>query len=140
MGKLQEMECTLGTAYCPKRGPNYLKKILNRLMDFKGGSVILAGDFNFCLDPRMDSMTNTQRMGKFSLRMLVYVWRAQHPQAKDYTFHSAVHNTHTMVEHRLLEEVSKTSIKIASLSDHAPVILELRPTGTQNEEKKKKLF
>lgn len=65
------------------------------------------------------------------------VWRAQHPQARDYSFHSTVHNTYTgldyiLVEHRLLEAVVKLSIKTTPLSAHDPAIVELRLTGTQN--------
>lgn len=61
-GNLQEMECTLANVYCPNRSPeNYLKEILNKLTNFKRGSTVLAGDFNFCLDPRMDSMSNAPR-------------------------------------------------------------------------------
>lgn len=65
------------------------------------------------------------------------VWRVQHPCTKDYTYHSAVHDTYSrldyiLVEHRLFEAVVETSIGIISISDHAPVVMTLKSKGMEN--------
>lgn len=60
------------------------------------------------------------------------------PSGRDYSFHSKVHGMYSrldyiMVEHRLLELVVKSSIKIMIISDHAPVMVKLKLTGVQNK-------
>ena len=98
------------------------------------------------MDPQLDSMSHALGTGDYQLRgikkkiyqcQLVNVWRAQHPREWGYTFDSLVHDTYSrldyiLVEHRFLETVEKSSIEIASLSDHTPVTVKLRLWGTKN--------
>lgn len=52
--KLGERIFTLANVYCPNKNPiKFLSQTLNKLMEFKEGEVILAGDFNFCLNPAL---------------------------------------------------------------------------------------
>lgn len=128
-GTLQGMKYTLANVYCLNKYPQkYLIGILNELMEFKQGYVILAGDFNFSMDHKLDSTSGA--LDKYE-HQLVDVWRIQHPSTKDYTYYSAVHDTYSRldyisVEHRSLEIVVKTLIGIKTISDHAPVIMKMK--------------
>lgn len=65
------------------------------------------------------------------------VWRIQHANLCDYTFHSSVHRTYSrivffLIEYRLLELVPNMNIKIMTFSDHAPVTMKMKIEGAQN--------
>lgn len=137
-GRLGEMTCTLANIYCPNRNPiKYLKENMGKLIDFKKGYVILTGDLNFCMDPRLDTMSHLQGMKNVLLKMIkqkihqcqmMDVWRIQHPKIQNYTFYFPVHGTYSrldyiMVDHRLLGRVIETNIEISMLSDHSPVTI-----------------
>lgn len=139
--KLGERILTLANVYCPNRGPTkYLSQILNRLIEFREGEVILAGEFNFCLDSALHSLSSARGMSKNLLMrvgqklhdcQLIDVWRVQHAKVRDYTFFSPVHGIYSrldylMVDHSLLESVVETKIEIRTLSDHAPVLMKVR--------------
>lgn len=67
-GKLQEMECTLANIYCPnKNQTRYRKEVLEKLMDFEKGKLILAGDLNFCMNPQVDSSSHALGIGNHQL-------------------------------------------------------------------------
>lgn len=64
-------------------------------------------------------------------QQLVNAWRITYPRKEDYTYHSSVHDTYSrldyiLVDHGVLANVIKTSIGIISISDHAPVTLNIR--------------
>lgn len=70
-GNLPRMECTLANVYGPnKYSKGFLKKVLCKLTDFKKGRLILAGDFNLCMDPRMDSTSHALGTGDYQLKEL----------------------------------------------------------------------
>lgn len=87
---------TMANICCPNKAPiRYLSRTLNRLVEFSEGEVILAGDFNMCMDPVLDRSSgiggeaNKQLLGlrrKLYDNHLVDVWRVQHPKERDYTF------------------------------------------------------
>lgn len=54
-GTLLDTKYTFANVYCPSGNPKkYLIKILSDLMEFKQGKLILAGDFNFSIDHKID--------------------------------------------------------------------------------------
>lgn len=139
-GRLGDRTLTLANVYCPNKNPiRYLKQVLGSLMDFKTGEVILAGDFNFCMDPSLDSTSQKQGMSKALLKMIrlkmfqcqiMDVWRVQHAKTHDYAFFSHVH---ILVDHSLLDHVRDTKIEINTLSDHSPVSMMMRFPGIQRK-------
>lgn len=47
-----------------------MKEILGELMEFKKGNLILARDFNFCMDHRLDSTSSELGNGDKQLRLV----------------------------------------------------------------------
>lgn len=144
--KLGDRTYTLANVYCPNRDPiRYLSRTLVSLGAFKEGETILAGDFNFCLDPALDRSSGTREVGKkllmslgrkFHDNQLIDVWRVQHPKERDYSFFSPVHRTYSrldylMVDHSLLEGIVESKIETVTLSDHAPVSMLVKFRGLQ---------
>lgn len=81
---------------------------MNVLMEFKQGYLILAGDLNFSMDRKLDSTSGALNRENKQLKLvtkkihnyqLVDVWRIQHPSAKDYTYHWAVHDTDSRLDY-----------------------------------------
>lgn len=63
--KLGVKTYTLANVYCPNRDPIvYLSQTLSRLMEFREGEVILAGDFNLCLDTALDRSSSSREASK----------------------------------------------------------------------------
>lgn len=57
--------------------------------------------------------------------------RIIHPQKKDYTYHSMVHDTYArldyvLIDHEILEHIAEAGIEIISVSDHAPLTVKIR--------------
>lgn len=116
-------------------------------MDFKKGSVIMTGDLNFFLDPSIDSTSHVQGTRNGQLKIiknklyqcqLLDICRVQHPKTQDYIFYSPVHATYSridyiMVEHRLIELVTKTNIEMTTWSDHSPASMEINILGAQKQ-------
>lgn len=140
-GTSKHSQCyMLASIYAPNVGTvNFLAKTLKMLEKFREGCLILGSDFNFILDPNLDTST-----GKTSLpfRALKYVkqllrsqhladsWRVTHTGVKYYTYYSKTHSTHSrlhlfLVDQFYLEKVRNCTIKSIIISYHAPITLTL---------------
>lgn len=63
-GTLNEVDCTLANIYCPNKNPiKYLKAVMEKLMEFKKGGLIMAGDFNFTMEPEINSTSQVKWTG-----------------------------------------------------------------------------
>ena len=71
------------------------------------GVLIMAGDFNLVMDPKIDSSsTKVHRAAKNAKLLrkacseigLVDVWRELHPDQKEYTCYSGRHGTHNRLD------------------------------------------
>lgn len=68
-GRLYEREYTLANIYAPnKNSMKYLVNILEKIKEFRKGDMILMGDFNFCMDPGLDSSTQAQGTQNMQLK------------------------------------------------------------------------
>lgn len=68
---------------------------------------------------------------------LVDVWRVQHPAQHDYTFYSAPHNSYSIIDYVLISQsllpaVVNSTIGTLTVSDHAPVSLDLQLSKPAN--------
>lgn len=125
-------------------GPNqddgdFFKSVFSLLPDMSSHKLILGGDFNCWLDPRLDrssskftALSATAKvirnfMSEFAISDPLRVF---HPTKKAYSFFSPVHHNFTridyfLVDDRLLQFTSNCSYNPIVISDHAPVILEI---------------
>lgn len=140
-GRLNEKEYTLANIYAPNKNPvDYVLKILEKLTAFRKGHLIIMGDFNFCIDPGLDSTARAQgktsgQLRKFRQKLaslqLVDIWRIHHPKKRDFTFHSPVHGTYSridfgLIDHSTIEKVVDSWIGNITHSDHAPMTMEIK--------------
>lgn len=59
-----EVDILLANIYGPNKNViKYLMVVITEFTDFKKGGAIMTGDFNFCLDPRINSMSHVQGTG-----------------------------------------------------------------------------
>lgn len=142
-GKMFESWITLANIYAPNRNPeSFLKRVLVKLESFKKGRLIVAGDLNMCMDPEVDTSRSELRSGtqggtlkKMLNRMqLIDAWRISHLKDRDYTFFSQVHKSfsrldYILIEHQLVPFLKVAEIKAITLSDHAPVKIQVEIAG-----------
>lgn len=75
--------------------------LLSVLSELVEEMLIVRGDFNFVLDPTVDSSKTTSDLSLATYRLLkkhhqvVVVWRIHHPTTKDYSIYSLVLDTYT---------------------------------------------
>lgn len=61
-GRLFNMDCTFPSIYSPNRKPDtFLRKTLKKLMIFKEGKLMIAGDLNMSIDPWLDTTRGPPR-------------------------------------------------------------------------------
>uniref|UniRef100_A0A803JT41 exodeoxyribonuclease III n=1 Tax=Xenopus tropicalis TaxID=8364 RepID=A0A803JT41_XENTR len=121
-GKLNSVTYTFASIYLSnKEQVDIMNKIHDTLLLFAEGTLIVGGDFNTPLEPRLDCSTGATslpfkqikriKQQLYSLQ-LSDCWRIFYPQDKNYTFYSHSHETYT-------------TIGSITWSDHAPVFLDL---------------
>lgn len=135
---------TLATIYAPNNNQDqFICATINKLMKFTDGKLILGGDFNLPLDPKMDTSGGSSSVAtglrKRVLQMLhnyqlTDAWRAYHPDERDYTFYSVPHKAYSRIDlfftpQSMLTAVKEVAIGSITWSDHSPVSLTL----TMNE-------
>lgn len=84
------MICTMANIYSPNKDPDkFLKRILKKIEVFKEGKVIIAGDLNWSIDPRVDTSggvlrSTAQRQKALKKVLLDFqlldAWRISHPR------------------------------------------------------------
>lgn len=103
------------------------------------GSLLVGGDFNFCLDSVLDRSSTrplpfskaAQSTTSFMKDLnLTDVWRHEHPQDRGYSFYSHPHDTHTRIDYFLLSTqllycVTDVEYLPRLLSDHSPLVMSL---------------
>lgn len=102
------MVCTIANIYSPNKDPDkFLKGTLKKLDAFKEGKLIIAGDLNWSIDPRLDTSGSYSRFTAQRQRaikevlldfQLMDAWRVRHPGKQDYTFYSPVHRTFSKID------------------------------------------
>lgn len=85
----------------------FCQKLIDVLTEFASGCIILGGDFNVPLDPLQDISNGkssiTYRVLK-KIRVLLNkltlkdTWRIAHPQGRDFTYFSTIHNKYSRID------------------------------------------
>ncbi|CAH2283693.1 Hypothetical predicted protein [Pelobates cultripes] len=137
-GHIGDAQVTLANLYLPNKGQKpFLASALRNLEEFSAGTVIIGGDLNAPLDPKMDTSKGSSTIPDHVLRglrtllaahQLVDCWRILHHAEKDYTYYSAPHKSYSridyfFIQHRDLDTKRSAHIAPMTWSDHAPVIL-----------------
>ena len=127
---------TVANVYSPNQDQlQFFSSVTSRLKKFSTTNMILGGDFNVALLPRLDSSTGksshslaslTKLRSIFTDLSLVDAWRVLHPSDRDYTYYSPAHSTYSRLDYILISQslldLSPTaSIGLTLWSDHAPV-------------------
>lgn len=139
---------TFATIYDPNTNQlTFLDTVLEQLLDFKEGSLILGGDFTVSPDPLLDTshrrpshshafLKHFRKALHLQSHFLMDSWRVLHPSEKDFSYYSNVYNVYTRidllcVDHPILELLQLASIGNITIADHAPVLITLAlPSGT----------
>lgn len=137
-GLIGGIQFTLATLYAPNEHQDrFLRHIVDKLLTFKQGQLILGGDLNVPLTPSVDTSSGSSSLPPSSRKritqtlhnaQLTDVWRLQHSGERDYSFFSPPHKVYSRIDlflipHDQLHLVSSTSIGQITWSDHAPVSL-----------------
>lgn len=132
---------TLVNIYAPNNeDTQFFHNVFDKLSDMSVNStIIIGGDFNTTLDPRIDSSNlkltkqsqNARTLQKYIEDFgLSDVWRAKHLTKREYTFQSLVHGSCSRIDFFLTNNsaINNISPKIHPIiiSDHAPISLALK--------------
>uniref|UniRef100_A0A8C5M9A7 Endonuclease/exonuclease/phosphatase domain-containing protein n=1 Tax=Leptobrachium leishanense TaxID=445787 RepID=A0A8C5M9A7_9ANUR len=135
-GTIADSCYTFVSVYLPNTAQHRcLSSISRQLRNFMAGTLVVAGDFNVPLDPRLDTSMGRTSIPPNVVRQvrrtldelrLVDVWRSFHAGERDYTFYSPVHGTHSrldyiFMQHHRVDLVEAPTIGVQKWSDHAPV-------------------
>ena len=123
----------------PIRAPDFYTKVFSIFSEWIVESSVIAGDFNCCLNPRLDKSNRPVQFNTGQAQSLlgccrdihyVDIWRTLHPNDKSYTFYSKVHKSSSRIDYFFISEyalqkVLSCSIGNIFISDHAPLFLVL---------------
>uniref|UniRef100_A0A8C5M2P2 Reverse transcriptase domain-containing protein n=1 Tax=Leptobrachium leishanense TaxID=445787 RepID=A0A8C5M2P2_9ANUR len=127
---------TFASVYLPNKSQcRCLSGILRKLAAFREGLLVLAGDFNVPLDPRLDTSSGVSSIPDSMHRQmrrlldsyqLVDVWRAFHGRERDFSFYSAAHSSYSRLDYFFMSPheltlVRDSAIAVRTWSDHAAV-------------------
>uniref|UniRef100_A0A8C5P9T9 Reverse transcriptase domain-containing protein n=1 Tax=Leptobrachium leishanense TaxID=445787 RepID=A0A8C5P9T9_9ANUR len=139
-GTIGDQLYTFASVYLPnKRQHRASRGILRVVGAFAEGILIVGGDINMVLDPKMDTSRGNSSLAQSVLRQtrlllhehrLVDSWRAQHPTGRDYTYYSALHRRYTRLDYIFIpfqhaHLIRNSTIGTTTWTDHSPVIVTL---------------
>lgn len=88
----------------------FFQQLQKKLEELVYDHLIVIGDFNGVLDPKLDKFdpekfkvkkkqTISQTFSKFmNQQCLSDVWRTKNPSTRDYTYYSPVHRSHSQID------------------------------------------
>lgn len=135
-GQIEGEYLTLLNVYNPpEEGTNVIEKIMDLIIEYAQGILVLGGDFNLLMDKKLDAQSelkhkahkDTSMMKKISKEIgLSDVWRTFNKTERDYTYFSQVTGKYSRLDYffmfsKDLNRVETIKIGPIHLSDHAPV-------------------
>ena len=140
-GKLYGTQITLANVYGPNwDNPLFFTDFIAVLPDLNNSQLILGGDFNSVLHPKLDR-SNPRPNSKISNSGAVIQsfidtyalsdpWRRNNPTDRQYSFFSPVHHSFSridffLVDSRILPMVKDSQYNSIVFSDHGPVQLDI---------------
>lgn len=151
IGEIDQQCITLVNVYNPPgEGEETLQKILQLIMMEAKGITVMGGDFNLIMNQKIDTQRKIKHKAVKAAALLkkaqveiglLDVWRSLHPQERGFTFYSDTHRVFSRLDYYFMfkgdiAKVSTCEILPISITDHAPLIMELK----WNIEKKETLW
>lgn len=145
-----EIYCTpiiLANVYAPNfDDERFIGSVLASLPNLHTHNLILAGDFNFVMDPVLDRSSNKHHPLSKSAKLLqnflvsvniIDVWRHMNPHQRKYSFFSQPHKSFSRIDYFFIDSKLLTAVKYIDyeaivLSDHAPLRLQLNFPGRRS--------
>lgn len=138
-GSIEGSEITILNVYAPPGSDwAFYRKIFD-LMVGSQGTVVCGGDFNFRLDPTLDSSNPTKHANTLIRKVKSYliemgimdVWRELYPSSRDYTHYSGSFKVYARLDYFFMFNVDRFKIRdceilTRDLSDHSPISMSLR--------------
>ena len=136
-----EKKITLRTLYGPNvDNPDFYTNISNKLQDFEQDNLILCGDFNLILDPKVDCFNylhvNNQRARNKLLNLkteigMIDPYRETNPNTRRYTWRKRTPLKQARLDFFLITEQLLTSLESCTIessyrSDHSIIKLKLK--------------
>uniref|UniRef100_A0A673GPH0 exodeoxyribonuclease III n=1 Tax=Sinocyclocheilus rhinocerous TaxID=307959 RepID=A0A673GPH0_9TELE len=140
-GLLFNTPVVLANVYAPNfDDDNFFIKFLSVLPNLHSSYLIIGGDFNLCLNPQLDRVSQRGTTLSKSAKIINYflndyavtdVWRFLNPSTHGYSFFSHVHQSFSridyfLIDNKLLPWVQHCTCNAIVISDHSPLTLGLR--------------
>lgn len=114
-----------------------LSTTLSKLKEFAHGCIILAGDFNTPLEPKIYTSQGTSCLSHkrpafihkcLHDKQLIDIQQVMHLKERDYSYYSHLHQSYSridyiFIDHNHLELTLHSKIETSTISDHAPICL-----------------
>lgn len=137
-GKIEGSEITILNVYAPPGSVWAFYRNIFDLMMASQGTVVCGGDFNFRLNPRLDSSNSVSQISPLMRKVNSYmvemgiidVWRELYPSSRDYTYYSSPFKVYARLDYFFMFKVDSFKIKdceilTRDLSDHSPLLMSL---------------
>ncbi|KAJ1154959.1 hypothetical protein NDU88_007698 [Pleurodeles waltl] len=142
-GRLHGIPIMLGSIYAPNQDQApFLQRLSSRITCQQNGDLLIGGDFNSVMNvdsdrslpPLQGAVTHktTKKVREWvEVWGMVDIWREQHPNEKDYTFYSALHQLHTRIDRvvcttGIARGIFHTEYLGRTISDHNPLLVRWR--------------
>ncbi|XP_053567766.1 ventricular zone-expressed PH domain-containing protein homolog 1 [Bombina bombina] len=146
--RLNSQLFTLVNVYAPNQGQiKILRRILHLVEGLRQGTLVVGGDFNLVWDPQVDKkLPSGKVLDTYSLSVapkfqnlifqssLYDVWRACHPDSRDYTYFSPPHGSYSRLDYFFVDSWSMNMVTSSNLcscpwSDHDAMTMIIRIDG-----------
>ena len=123
-----------------KEQVDLFEKLEENLDEYTDKPIIIGGDMNVCLDPKLDSSNNQSNPSNSSIRLkmllenhdLIDIWRVKYPESKRFTWrnrsrygYSQSRLDYFFCSNHLMYSLNKTSINASIKTDHSIISIEL---------------
>ena len=140
-GVLEGAPVVMVNVYAPNWDDgDFMKKLLAEIPDLATHRLIMGGDFNCVLEPKVDRSNPrsagrarmAKELGEFMEKMgMVDPWRFHNPGGREYSFFSQVHKVYSRIDYFVVSREVLRGVEGAEyagivISDHAPHWLDVR--------------
>uniref|UniRef100_A0A8C4S3X3 Reverse transcriptase domain-containing protein n=1 Tax=Erpetoichthys calabaricus TaxID=27687 RepID=A0A8C4S3X3_ERPCA len=141
MGNLYNSKMILINVYAPNvDDKEFMQNLFASIPNVNTHKIIMAGDFNCVLNPLLDRTPVTGGTTSNTAKVITQFlndhnlsdpWRFLNPNSRTYSFYSPVHYSYSRIDYFFIDNNFLPTIKSCKydtivISDHAPLVLELK--------------